>query len=149
MNHIKYEQWVLYVKDELDEETRQMYEEHMFICDSCLELYSKAIESYNHTLPQLPEDFTDKIIDHITEKTTPPLVKEKTESKVRKSLLHYTVAAAMTVILMTSGLFGHLLQIPSTFAERSSNIQNESLTDQLLNKKINFMEVFDRYKEVE
>lgn len=147
MNHISRERWNLYVQDKLDQHTRKRYEDHMFTCDRCLELYIKAVESFNQTLPKPSEDFTEKIVEHVKQSANEN--KQEQKSKQTKSFVHYTIAAAMTIILMSSGLFGQLTQVASQFEAKAEVKRSESLTEQLLDKTIHFIQVFERNKEVD
>lgn len=146
MSHIEYAKWIMYVANELDEETRYLYEQHLFSCDQCLELYLKAVESNITASPQLKEDFTDKVLDYVTKHTVSKQQKYK-RSNFQKSFFHYVIAAAMTFILMSSGLFGQLTEVVSQF-EKAGNEQTQSFTEKLIDKTMSFIQIDERNKEV-
>lgn len=146
MSHIKYEQWVAYVVDDVDEATRQAYEQHLSACDKCLDLYMQAIESNDDTLPKLADDFTDKVMESVKEHKKLKQNEQKTQPIYQKSFFHYVVAAAMTLILMSSGIFGQLTQVASNIEEKAEE-PNTSFTDKLLDKTLSFIQVMERNKE--
>ncbi len=145
MNHINYEKWMLYATDSLDEETRSQYENHLYSCDHCLELYLKAVEEAESQMPVLtnPTGFTDSIMKEIG------CVQEKTQNKVkprknlrRQTLVHYTIAAAMTLVLMSTGIFSQLTSTISTF-ENTAAEQEQSVINDWLNKTESITEKID------
>lgn len=143
MSHLNYEKWVAYVNDEVDETDRQTYEEHVFTCDECLDLYMQAVESQVDRLPELADDFTEQVVQHVF----PVRSERKTKSIFKRSFFHYVIAAAMTLILMSSGLFGQLTQVASNFEEQANHEQSQSFTEELIDKTLSFIQVIDRNKE--
>ncbi len=145
MNHIDVEQWMLYATDSLDEETRSQYENHLYSCDHCLELYLKAVAAAESQMPVLtnPTEFTESIMKEID------CVQEKTQNKVkprknlrRQTLVHYAIAAAMTLVLMSTGIFSQLTSTISTF-ENTAAEQEQSVINGWLNKTDSITEKID------
>lgn len=147
MSHFGYEQWVKYVADEVDESTRQAYEQHLYACNDCLELYMQAVESHAQELPKLMDGFTDNVLKKVKEHKKSRQEEQKSQSIFKKSFFHYVIAAAMTLILMSSGLFGQLTQVASSFEEKAGNEQNQSLTEGLIDKTLSIIQVIERNKE--
>lgn len=143
MSHFGYEQWVAYVNNEVDETTREAYEHHLFTCEECLGVYMQAVESQADTLPELSDEFTDKVVEYVIPKQN----KQKSRSLFKKSFFHYVIAAAMTIILMSSGIFGQLAQVASNYEEKAETEQNQSLTEELVDKTLSFIQVIERNKE--
>ncbi|WP_339164330.1 hypothetical protein [Siminovitchia sp. FSL W7-1587] len=117
MNHQTYGQWLQYAKDELDEELRVQYENHLYSCDHCLELYVKAVEEadYPSLADSVGASFSDSVMKRIEKPKEVP--REKADGNIKKqTLMHYGVAAAMTFLLMSTGAFSQLVNIASTFA---------------------------------
>ena len=136
MNHIKYENWIKYATDSLDDETRIHYENHLYSCDQCLELYLKAVEEVQSQMPTLSNSssFTDSIMQEIEGLADEKPVPVKTNKSRRKqTLIHYTVAAAMTLMLMSTGIFSQLTTTISAF-EDSATKQEQSIVSGLLNQ---------------
>ncbi|RWR04535.1 hypothetical protein [Siminovitchia fortis] len=137
MNHIEYEKWMLYATDSLDEKTRMHFENHLYSCDHCLELYLQAVEEAESQMPVLsdPSGFTDSIMKGIgsTQEKQPP-AKMKPKKNIRKqTLVHYTAAAAMTLVLMSTGIFSQLTTTVSSF-ENAAYKQDHSVISGWLNK---------------
>lgn len=141
MNHIRYEQWMAYVANEVDELTRDEYEQHLYDCEQCLELYMQAIESQVSRLPKLTDEFTEHVVTNVMNQSNVKPIETKALSKSKNSFFHYVIAAAMTLILMSSGIFSQLTQAVSTLEE------SPSFTETLLDKTLSFMQVMERNKE--
>lgn len=61
MDHYSLEEWLEYVKNELGEKERVIYEDHLYTCDQCLEVYLEAMDKAEHSFPSMPrEDGNDK-----------------------------------------------------------------------------------------
>ena|SRR5690625_3284450 len=136
----------MYVENKLDKETRYAYEQHLLSCDQCLALYLEAVESNITVLPKLRDDFTDNVLDYVTKHSVSKPQKHK-RSNFQKSFLHYVIAAAMTLFLMSSGLFAQLTELVSQF-EKAGNEQTQSFTEELIDKTMSFIQIDERNKEV-
>ncbi|RIW33987.1 hypothetical protein D3H55_10330 [Bacillus salacetis] len=133
MKHVTYEEWQKYVGDGLAEEVRQQYEEHLYSCDDCMEIYLAAIEAGGTSFPEFSDEarFTEDIMNEVEQ------YKERDDSRAGKkqrfyqnAAFHYSVAAAMTIVLMYTGIFQQLIGFAEEF-ERSSR---PSFTNELMNK---------------
>lgn len=147
MKHMTYENWLLYVQDDLDEQTRVEYENHLYSCDDCLEIYLQAVEANEFQMPSLPEtaDFTDSVMKQI--QTPVKTIKKKPQNKKRQTMIHYTLAAAMTLLLMSTGVFSQLMNIASQF-EKVEAQQKESFVHAFLNNSISITDQFENnFKE--
>ncbi|MCD5325467.1 MULTISPECIES: zf-HC2 domain-containing protein [Pontibacillus] len=138
MKHIETTQLEAYVLDQLGENERMAIEEHLDTCDSCFEAYMTELESWTLE-PSLADDFTDQTIDQIIEKQVMPTVEVKRTSvqKQKRTLMHYGLAAGLTLVLMVSGAFEQVIHVfdEDTFKERPSISKNiVSETDRLLQK---------------
>lgn len=134
MKHYSYEQWEKYVKDELDENVRGDYDEHLYNCDPCLELYLQVVEEQSNDLPALSDEdeFANLIMTKIQDK-------KKETPFYQKTLFHYGVAVAMTITLMSTGVF----QSITKYVDRvqSPVVQREpSVTEGLVNKTFAWMD---------
>ncbi|MGM0854923.1 MAG: hypothetical protein ACQEWI_20330 [Bacillota bacterium] len=146
MSHIALEEWKNYVRDEMDDNKRTEYEEHLYCCDQCMSLYMEAIETVQDELPSIegPSLFTDEVMERIPVERNPvmkPVKKQWYEGKV----FHYVLATAMTLILMASGIFGELSKITTEF-ERN---QQPSFTKNILNKTTALLDSVEKIEEQE
>ncbi len=115
MKHFDSEAWILYRRGRLDEEQRRLMEDHLAVCDRCLHNYLALISGQEIHLAEtlLPPDFNARVALIIGER------KEEPHKKGRaRSLFNYTVAAAITLVLMSSGMFNLCTrEIAGIFAE--------------------------------
>lgn len=150
MNHMTYDNWLQYVNDELDEETRNHYENHLYSCDDCLELYLQAVEANEFQLPELTTTFTDSIMQQVQgmRKDEGAASKAVKQNKFRKqTITHYILAAAMTMILMSTGVFSQLMNVAGTI-ENNETKQPESFVHSFLNKQDSiFNKLENNFKE--
>ncbi len=64
MKHYDYVEWVLYKNNLLDDEIHEKMEEHLIICDECMEVFLSLIDERDMENAEsfIPEDFTEKIL---------------------------------------------------------------------------------------
>lgn len=141
MRHFEYEEWVKYVQGEVDEDVRHMYEQHLATCDLCLNRYIEALENNEDVFPELSKQFTDDVVNYVREHTKP-----KQQARKNQSFFHYVIAAAMTLVLMGTGVFGELAQLAGSIEQKAEE-PSASFTDELMNKTLSFLEIFERNKE--
>lgn len=121
MKHFTSEQWDLYAEGQLPDEERRAYEAHLSSCESCLEWYMQSLERAACAYPELEDEarFTEAVMARIDleHPLSPPAFSMKkaklgqtrrVPAFTRNPLFHYTVAAVITVILMSSGAFQSL-----------------------------------------
>jgi hypothetical protein len=143
MKHKTFEEWLTYVRDEVDEKTRVEFENHLYECDQCMEVYLEAIERQETSFPTVTDAdaFTDGIMAMIEqEKPVSNIEKPRPYAKTKfyqKSVFHYLVAAAMTLLLMTTGVFQELMTIVTDFEKKSPK---ESITEGIMNETFSFVE---------
>ncbi|MBP3039617.1 hypothetical protein J9303_08965 [Bacillaceae bacterium Marseille-Q3522] len=138
MKHYAKEQWLQYVKNEITEEKREEYEAHLYSCDQCLKIYLQAVEAYEPLLP-VPADenyFTNKVMESIAKKA----VGDKTEKKqhfFQSALFHYVIAAAMTLLLMLTGVFELL---PKYSQHINNQKESPSITEGIAEKTFSWLD---------
>lgn len=147
MSHIALGEWKDYARDEMDDNKRTEYEEHLYSCDQCMSLYMEAIETIQDELPSIegPSLYTNEVMERI------PFERNSVNMTVKKQwyeekVFHYVLATAMTLILMASGIFGELLKITTEF-ERGQ--QSASFTENILNKTTALLDSVEKLEEQE
>lgn len=132
MSHIALEEWKNYARDEMDDNKRTEYEEHLYSCDQCMSLYMEAIEAVEDKLPSIegPSLYTDEVMEGIPVERN-PLMKPVKKKWYEEKVFHYVLATVMTLILMASGIFGELTKITTEFEKGRQSV---SITDNILNK---------------
>lgn len=140
MNHISYEKWLLYVKGELDTTTIKQYDDHLYSCDQCLSVYLEAVGAMEQMLPVMSNEnmFTDLVMQQIDGQKK----KSQKQSFYQKAMFHYLVAAAMTIILMTSGVFSHLTNAVNDF--EANKKKEPSVVAGLMNKSVSLIDKVEK-----
>ncbi|PWA10353.1 hypothetical protein DCC39_11610 [Pueribacillus theae] len=149
MSHFQYEDWMNYVEEKIDEKARATYENHLYDCSQCLELYIKAVEAHEQSFPNIiDENFTNSVIEKIPLKdhNAKPRVNNR-KSLFQSSVFHYFIAAAITLMLMSSGLFAQLTQIASNFEEKVEKEHHQPLTEELMKKTLTWIPDIEKTKE--
>ncbi|ETI67454.1 anti-sigma factor [Neobacillus vireti] len=70
MKHYCYEEWVQYVKNDMNDQKREQLETHLYTCDQCLEQYLQAMAANETSLPILSNEsnFTDLVMAEVSKK---------------------------------------------------------------------------------
>ncbi|MEH7382737.1 hypothetical protein V7138_19900 [Bacillus sp. JJ1533] len=145
MRHFSNEEWLLYIKDELEESKREELENHLFSCDQCLEIYMELIEVQAEEVPNLENDsFTDEVVTKLPEK------KGKQGKRFLQSpIFHYGVAAAVTLTLMSTGVFQSMTGILGTVEASSFSEQKQSVSSNLMEKALSLFDIGTNHEEGE
>jgi hypothetical protein len=159
MKHYTLEQWKKYVGQDLTDEDSADYETHLSSCEPCLELYMQSLEVAAESYPVLVNGASlankvmltiaaqksenprnHRILQFGTVHRQKPL---KLASWVRHPLFHYTVAAAVTLALMSSGIFqsiadrvGQVDRLRAETAQEKPLIEQPSVSKKLMEKTI-------------
>ncbi|MBO0959304.1 hypothetical protein J1P26_06120 [Neobacillus sp. MM2021_6] len=168
MKHYSYDEWMQYVKDEINDTDREQLENHLYTCDQCLEDYLQAITANETSLPVLSSEssFTDQVMAKVVPDTvndlstmgTVRLVPDtnntintiNTTSSRKKpfyqqAVFHYLLAAAATIVLMFSGAFQSLATYASSL-ETPPHVQEKksSVTEGVINKTFAWMDSLEK-----
>lgn len=117
MDHYDHDKWVLFRNNRIEASERRLMEDHLAGCERCLRCYLAAGGEDETALAEvlLPPDF------NIALKAKIRAEKQQANQKRRsRSLINYTVAAAITLVLMSSGMFDLCArELPGLFTEKS------------------------------
>lgn len=114
MSHRSEAYWRRYAEtDKLSREERDAAEAHLYECDACLALYIQAVEQLevhavvgNEAETQLKAGLRSH---PAVQKTTARRRGWTSRRERRRTLVHYTIAAALTLFLLSSGIWQHYL----------------------------------------
>lgn len=147
MKHYSEKEWMKYVKNELDKDTREEYENHLYRCDQCLDIYLQAVVEVESELPVITNeaDFTDLVMAQISEASVPKIqnVKEKKKTSKRffqEPLFHYSIAAAMTILLMSTGVFQSITKYTENVQNPDFQEKRTSMTEGIVDKTFAWMD---------
>lgn len=149
MKHFTHEQMLDYISNAIPESERVEFEDHLYTCDPCLEIYAKFVEEQGDRLPELAEGdlFTVQILEKLPSQQK--VADKKKRSILQHSLFHYGVAAAVTLVFMTSGVFQGITSLPSTVEGKPLTTQEQSISNHFMNKALSFIEIMEpKQKEV-
>ncbi|EJQ52450.1 hypothetical protein QUG02_08800 [Bacillus hominis] len=135
MMHYSKEDWSNYTLDTIANNERESMEEHLYECDHCLALYMESIDEQTENLPMMSDDsFTNEVMTQINFETLQSNENIKT-NQLKRTIIHYIIATAATIIFMVSGLFHYIFTATSNF-EKSSKHNETSISQQLVNKAV-------------
>ncbi|KMK75285.1 anti-sigma factor family protein [Alkalihalobacillus pseudalcaliphilus] len=116
--HFSKQEWQLYILGEYDETQESKMEDHLYTCDDCLSVYMDLLEQVDVGTTE-PVSFVESIMTKVEPiakahqqlhmksdmKTNELKSKKKKGASRKQTFLHYILAASLTFILMTSGIF--------------------------------------------
>jgi len=151
MKHYSYEEWTKYVKNEVEQDVREEFENHLYSCDQCLDYYLQAVAEEERDLPIIEDEaeFTNLVMAKIAESKPPQIQSAKKKSTPRKpfyqtAIFHYSIAAAMTLILMTTGVFQSITKYTETVQTSSFHVKETSVTEGIVNKTFAWMDSLEK-----
>ncbi|MBU8880309.1 hypothetical protein BGM26_15260 [Bacillus sp. FJAT-29790] len=156
MKHYSEQEWLAYVKNELDEDARVLYENHLYSCDQCLEIYFQAVAEEETELPVISNeaDFTDLVMAQISESKVSKIRSSKSIGEMRKpfcqsAVFHYSIAAAMTILLMMTGVFQSITKYAENVQSPEFQEKETPLSLGIVDKTFAWMDSLEKMKEAE
>jgi hypothetical protein len=104
MRHYTKAEWLKFVRNRPLPMKREIYEDHLYSCDQCLDIYMECLEMQSFELPDIETDQKSEFAEKIL-KGLPKTAASSPHRLYSHPLLHYGIAAAITLLLMTSGVF--------------------------------------------
>jgi anti-sigma factor RsiW len=137
MSHYPNEEWRKFICDVLPKEKREEMESHLYSCDECLAVYMELIEACASDLPTPSEQAisADVILAQVALEAKPNRMKQ---SGRKQKLFHYGIAAAITIGLMSSGIFHSMTTVAVSGTAISEN--RPSYTEQWMDKTLSFLD---------
>lgn len=170
MKHYSYDEWMQYVKDEINDTDREQLENHLYTCDKCLEKYLEAVSANETSLPILSNEssFTDQVMAMLTPLVAPSVVPDtindlstmetvglvpdtinntvgRKKPFYQQVVFHYLLAAVATILLMFTGAFQSLAHYASSF-ESPQYVQEKkpSVTEGVINKTFAWVDSLEK-----
>jgi anti-sigma factor RsiW len=144
--------WAAYIEQQLDANVTKEYEEHLYTCDACLQLYMGAVDASSQLTVM---NTTQAITEHIMAEIQPAKVetqakrsativtinpKKKQLPLTRRPLFQYGVAAVITLVLMSAGAFQGLSMTISHIESTTHKDQQESYSQKLMEKTVSMLD---------
>ncbi|QGQ93447.1 hypothetical protein EHS13_00140 [Paenibacillus psychroresistens] len=145
MRHYSSQECLAYIERKLSAENEREYEDHLYECDVCLELYTACLVPLEHdstTTYPIPSDpneaFTEQIMARINseKQRIMPSTPLRKPALYRKPVFQYALAAAITLILMTTGVFHGITGGAGQTPQTSRQTVEASFTEQLMDKTV-------------
>ncbi|MEH7081952.1 hypothetical protein V7139_04340 [Neobacillus drentensis] len=166
MKHYSFEEWLQYVNDEVNENTKEELENHLYSCDQCLDQYLIAVEASESSLPILSDisDFTDLVMAEVSKQkpvvpdtvrnlNTMSMVPSVPDTKMtnmkkkpfyQQAVFHYLLAAAATLLLTFSGVFQSLAAYANSIEKPQIQEKKPSVTEGVINKTFAWMDSLEK-----
>jgi hypothetical protein len=150
MKHFSYDEWLNYIKNDITENIREEFENHLYTCDQCLELYLQAIAEHESSLPNLTNEsiFTDQVMTEVSKQhSKESAVEPKKKTKrpyYQQAAFHYFLAAAATLLLMFSGVFQSLATYASAVESPKVQEKKPSVTEGVIDKTFAWMDSLEK-----
>jgi anti-sigma factor RsiW len=167
MKHYTYDEWLQYVKDEINEKTKEELEDHLYTCDQCLNDYLMAMEANESSLPILSDvsSFTELVMAEVSKQKTAvpdtdrnlitmliapsvPDTKVKKKRLYQQAVFHYLLAAAATILLTFSGVFQSLAAYANSIEKAQVQEKRPSMTEGVINKTFAWMDSLEKKEAV-
>jgi anti-sigma factor RsiW len=122
MKHYPASVWTDFVQGKLSQQEQTEAEEHLYGCDECLECYMDSLNPADDLLPtpQELDSFDEQVMNRLLDQSPQPngvidphpssasLEPAKRRTMLQHPLFHYAVAASITLLLMSSGVFSYV-----------------------------------------
>ncbi|HBQ86902.1 MAG TPA: hypothetical protein DD811_10550 [Syntrophomonas sp.] len=107
MSHYTQQEWIDFKKHRLPEEKQLQMEQHLQVCDSCMDVWLGLMgqEEINAAAEVIPDDFGRKTMQLVRAQSKPVSSLFSKVNKRRRLLAYYTAAAAITLMLVSGGVF--------------------------------------------
>lgn len=123
MKHFDYVEWLLYKNNTLSINKQMEMEEHLYNCDSCMEIFLSLIDEdeIERASSIVPDDFSQVVMEEISKNK----VKVMDNRRTRKKYInfgYYVAVASVTILLTMGGLFNNLVDaVPKISVELQMN----------------------------
>ncbi|MDR7856834.1 hypothetical protein [Tissierella sp.] len=151
MKHYDCMEWILYKNNLLDKKIHEEMEEHLLLCDECMDIFLSLIDESEIERAEnlVPRNFTENVMDNI--KNIRPIkktVKKKTKTS-NDFFIYYTAVASVAIILTASGFFTKVVdtvpQITANISLQDNRVKSNVIYDfseSITNKTSNFIRNF-------
>lgn len=148
MSHFSKQKWTEYVNHTVTDKENKELESHLYSCDLCLTLYLDILAE-QETLPVLSnsQTFTDSVMNMVAEgKKEPQLKEEKKKMFYQSAGFHYLLAAAMTILLLFTGVFQSITNYVEIVQTPTFQKKQSTVTEGILNKTLGFVDSVQKNK---
>ncbi|TCT19651.1 putative zinc finger protein [Melghiribacillus thermohalophilus] len=142
MSHLSIEKMEKFIHGELSEQEKEDIRVHLEHCDSCFGWYMNIIDEWEPG-EKLSDSFTDGTLRLLEEKIPDSRSRDKSSRHVtRKTIIHYGIAAGLTLCLMFTGAFQKVTDVTDAVENRDT-----SITSELMKKTSGLFKIIEPGKE--
>lgn len=153
MKHYDYIEWLLYKENALSSEKHREMEDHLYICDECMDIFLSLIskKEVDRAEDVISSNFTDSMMNSIQNVKYKSKAMVKKPNKSIKDIFGYYVAVAAVAIVLTfggfySGLVDIVPQVAKSTAEKDNiNAPNVvfNISQTIVSRTSNFINNFE------
>lgn len=113
MTHFSKGKWKDYKDNIIPEEERISMEDHLYICDNCMDIYLNLIdnEELDFAERMIPSSFTEIVMEKV-EKITPISKPIRKKKMIENIFMYYVAAASVVLVLTAGGVFTKMTDLP-------------------------------------
>jgi len=121
MKHYSESEWQAYQQDLTDKSNTEMMETHLIDCDQCLNLLLSLTDELASARAEaiIPPDFCRNTMAFIHHSQIQPR-NVRSRDKIKRLFSYYVAAAAVTLMLMSSGFFDTMVGSASLISANST-----------------------------
>ena len=153
MKHYDDIEWILYKAKVLSDEKQIEMEEHLYICDECMNIFLSLInkEEIEKAEESISLDFTANLLDNIKNAQYKSKAKmKKTDTRYSDIFTYYVAVASVAIVLTLVGFYSGLVDmVPNveklTVEKYDINATNivADISGKIVNKTSNFIKSFE------
>jgi hypothetical protein len=123
MEHFDQQEWLLFFQGKATAEQEHQMEEHLIVCEDCMQIFLNEIDEMeiNRARSFIPPDFAIRTMELVQEEKErqnyirqPGIQSHLYRDRWRKRFFsYYVAAAAVTLMLMSAGVFQSAIQVPN------------------------------------
>lgn len=130
MNHYSRNEWLAYLNGQCTENQSIAYEDHLYECEACLQVYMNCAEEQSVISPKLQDkQYVEKLVTKWDRQATRTILPKLSN---RPIVLPYSIAAVATIILMFSGLFETLFVQVGSLQANMEAVSDASYSERAL-----------------
>ena len=99
------DRWLAFLRGDILSKENDEMAEHLYSCERCLELYSNCAEN---NLIETDDDYADDVLSKL---------KRKNKDEHMKNFIKYVIAASLTLVLYSTGVFDEMILISERFSK--------------------------------
>jgi hypothetical protein len=153
MKHYDDIEWIFYKEKVLSDEKQAEMEEHLYICDECMDIFLSLIdkEEADRAEESISLNFTADVMDSIKNIQYKPKTKvKKFDTRLGDMFTYYIAVASVAIVLTLGGFYSGLVDMvphisKSVVEKPNINTPNiiADISGKIVNKTSNFIDSFE------